>query len=74
MARLFEEHMEPGEAERLENAVIDAALTVTALIRHREPEAKTVEATAVLYGACRELHKAREKAFTKSIGATWLGD
>jgi hypothetical protein len=76
MARLFEELMNPGEAEQLENAVLDAALEWTALVRYdgrqAADEAKRLKATAAVWLACRKLHLAREKAFAKSIGAIWI--
>jgi len=74
MAHFLAEFMSDGEAERLETAVIDAALEWTALQRHGEPEVKVIEAGRALFDACRELHKAREKAFAKSIGAVWCGE
>lgn len=61
------EFMPEGEAERLETAVIDAALTWTALQRHDQPSAKVTEAGQLLFAACRALHVARELAFAKSI-------
>ena len=67
----LEKYMPEGEAERLEKAVIDAALHWTALKRHGKPSQKVTEAATALYQACRELHSARERAFAKSIGANF---
>lgn len=67
MTRCLEAHMPEGEAARLEDEVISAALIWTALIRHDRPGAEILAAAQTLYSACRLLHAAREKAFARKM-------
>lgn len=71
--KFLEEFMDVGEAERLESAVINAALDWTAAKRHGAPPPRIIEVEAALYNACRELHIAREEAFAKKIMSTGKG-